>query len=178
LHNNYENNIAKEARMNIKRFFMITLLLICTALIFANGQKEPNNGRRDELAQLIESKEKLTLTGTLTIKNRIMPELHAGTTTYLLAVPRFAAYRLGIEDGEEVTVEGVLLKAKAACPMKFLEEGDEVFFVTRAIVKGKEYDLKEEFGNCGFPGKGGRLNRSSQKHPGPGPHYGWDNFFE
>jgi hypothetical protein len=164
--------------MNTKRFFMITLLLICTAFIFANGQKEPNNGHRDEFAQLIESKEKLTMTGKLSIKNRIMPELHAGTTTYFLAVPRFAAYRLGIEEGEEVTVEGVLLKVKAKCPMRFLNEGDEVFFVTRAIVKGKEYDLKEEFGGCGFPGKGGRWDRSSRKQPGPRPHYGWDNFFE
>jgi hypothetical protein len=164
--------------METKRFFMITLLLICTAFIFANGQKESTCERRDYLDKLIESKEKITITGRLIITNRILPELQSGTITYLLAVPRFAAYDLDIEDGEEITVEGVLLKAKAECPMRFLDEGDEVFFVTKAIVKGKEYDLKEKFDGCGYPGKGERGGRAFRGLQGHRPHHGWSNFFE
>ncbi|MBN1696877.1 MAG: hypothetical protein JW881_05135 [Spirochaetales bacterium] len=164
--------------MKIKKLFLITILLVSTGFIFANGQNESNNPRRERWENLIESKEKITVTGALVIKNRIMPELNTGTAVYLLAVPRFAVLQLEIKDGEQVTVEGVLLKANGECPMNTLEEGEEIFVVTRAIVKGKEYDLKEAFGGTDFPRRGGPGGKNPGRHPGHFPQRGDGSCFE
>ena len=167
--------------MRIKNMVAILLMLGLTVALFAYGQGEENGkmyGQRqdheksnEEFRNLIESKEKISLTGELSIKNRVLPELKVGNEVYKLMVPRFCMVNLEVDEGTEVLLEGVILKVKKDVNIRILNEGDKVFLVTKAIINGEEYNPEEESEECTGPHNSmGRKGFNRKGHHGQGGH--------
>ncbi len=113
---------------------VLVMLVLAVATAYANGQADT----------VLEKKESVTLTGKVTVSNRMMPELAANGKTYLLLVPRFLPIELNVKDGDEVTVTGsvVSVKDSAALPSYCrIATADNLVSVDKATINGKEYDL-------------------------------------
>lgn len=167
--------------MTVKKMLLTLLILGFTMSLFAYGQRDEYGKRSEELKNLIDSKEKITLTGEVIISNRVLPELKVGNDVYKLMVPRYCLAKPDITDNKEVTVEGVLLKVKQGVHTKFLNEGDEVFFVTKAMIDGEEFTPEQGYAQCqdSCQGrKGGRMGHHYQGHYGPGFHESPLDLFE
>ncbi|MBN2532220.1 MAG: hypothetical protein JXB88_04980 [Spirochaetales bacterium] len=159
--------------MTGKRTLFVLLILGLTISLFGYGQWDGSGTGNQEFKNFIESREKITLTGRIIISNRVFPELNAGDDTYKLMVPRYCLADTDITDNMEVTVEGVKLKVKQGVQTRFLNEGDEVLFVTKAVINGKEYNPEQGFKQCQEPnqGKWGRMNHHYKGNRGTGPGF-------
>jgi len=85
--------------------------------------------------------EEITVEGVLNIDDDFFPTITKNGTTYLLhANYRYvSALGLKIEDGEQVTVEGVVMPY--ADDRLGLEDNEKVLRVTKAVVDGETYEL-------------------------------------
>ncbi|MBN2440531.1 MAG: hypothetical protein JXJ04_04280 [Spirochaetales bacterium] len=163
--------------MTMKKMLLVMLMIGLTLSVFAQGQQGEYGKRHDEIEQLIESKEKVSLTGELIIANRIFPELKVGTEVYKLMVPRFYLSNLTIDEGNQVTIEGVILTVKKDVTTRRFNPGEKVLFVEKALINGEE--LKFERGSEKCDGSRGNWGKRGQRHPhmgcrgdrpvGPGP---------
>ncbi len=122
----------------------LALTLVLATAAFAGGQKEPVPGSTAPAAPAARppfaSGEKLTLTGTLSLTGEWHPVLLSGGKEYELMVPRFLAANLDVKDGEQVSVEGYVVQGMRRGGQ---DDDDIDLFVTKATIKGKEYDLSQ-----------------------------------
>ena len=125
------------------RIVMAALVLLTAATgLFASGQKEPVE--REPYGPTL-SKEEMTVSGKVYFENRMHPELKTADQEYELLVPRYLAYQIDLEEGEEIAVSGFKALDMACCDE---EAGDEVhLWVTKATIRGEEYDLENELGS-------------------------------
>ena len=134
---------------------VLALSLALAASAFASGEKEAAPapgaaaGRPPFAAQ---AGEKLTLTGTLALDGLWHPVLKSGGKEYVLMVPRYLTANLDVKEGEQVSVEGYTVTGAP----RGVEEGDIALFVTKATIKGKEYDLSQSRGPMMGGARGGR----------------------
>lgn len=162
----------------------LALLLALAGAAFANGQKEPPRAQAGNgpaatrpLAPWA-SGDKLSLTGTLTLEGEWHPVLKSGGKEYELMVPRYLTWNLDVKEGEQISVEGYVVQG-----MHRRVQGDDndielsgaegaFLLVTKATIKGKDYDLSQSRGPMmgmggtrGGPGRGGR---GGNRGGGPG----------
>lgn len=162
--------------MNAKKIIILLLIAgVAAAGAFASGNKEDKSEAarpdwrrmpRGDAPEL--SAETITVTGQLYFENRMHPELKSGKDEYELLVPRFYAYELDLEEGQTVTIEGYTVEGMPCCEDE--EEEELHIWVTKAVIDGQEYDLKDgpRWGMMG-PGMG---PRGGMMGPGRRPH-GW-----
>ena len=166
---------------NLMVMFLVLGMLGLTLSLFAYGQGDESGkqyGQREEFEKrykefldLVESKEKVSLTGVLVINNRVIPELKAGNEVYKLMAPRFCPESIQVDEGTEVLLEGVFLTVKKDVHTRVLNGGEKVFFVTKAIIDGKEYTPEEDVDACRGPHKGPRRGGFTHMgHHRPGLH--------
>lgn len=130
-----------------KTGLIIFLLILGAAVVFANGNKED-----DVISGEVEL-EKTTITGNINFTGfNGDVQLIDGETTYYLIYPDYIDTDIDLDEGESVTVEGYLLPK-----MEEVEDINE-FVVTKAVIRGEEYDLEEEFGMFFEGGFGGPDN--------------------
>jgi hypothetical protein len=98
------------------------------------------------------SEETIAVTGPVYFRNRIHPELQSGGQEYDLLVPHVYAYELGLKDGQTITVEG----HKVTGMPRFEGEDAAVTYLwlTKAVIDGKEYDVKRYRGGRHRGGRG------------------------
>jgi hypothetical protein len=161
--------MRRRQQMTVKKMLLTLLILGFTMSLFAYGQRDEWGKRKEEFKNFLESKERIILTGKVFISNRVFPELKVGNDVYKLMVPRYCLADPDITDNKEVTVEGVLLKVKQGVHTRFLNEGDEVFFVTKAMIDGEEYIPEQGYEQCQGSCRG-RMGHHHQGHYGPGFH--------
>ena len=133
------------------RIFLVGPALLAVSMgLFASGQREPVE--REPFGPSL-SKEELTVSGKVYFENRMHPELKTADQEYELLVPRYLAYQIDLEDGEEIEVSGY---RALDMPCYGEEEEDEVhLWVTRATIRGEEYDLEDEqYGGRGMMSRG------------------------
>ncbi len=139
-----------------------TLLILVSALSFANGTKEDSTqgtwGRGNgttNTARPFEQGDLVTKTGTLKLVPNDHPELVTKDGTYELMYPYMYADDIKLTDGQEITVKGYDVPA-----YRDNNSGDEKHLrVTEATINGKEYKLDtDNFGPMGRMGRrmGGR----------------------
>jgi len=130
--------------MNSKKILLGLFLLLFGFSLFATGNREGYNNECQNFKDLIESKEKVVVTGKIYLENRILPEIYYGDEKYKIFAPPYHIRALELKDGEEVTVEGIFIKPPNNKGRKrFLKEDEEVLFVTKATINGKVYDLEK-----------------------------------
>ncbi len=114
---------------------VVVLALLVAAFSFAEGQPErqpvPPGATGD----------KVTVTGKVYLQNKLHPELASGSQQYLLLVPRRLTWNLDVKEGEQVTVEGY----KVPAPRVGSVANATYLQVTKATIKGKEYNLSDYF---------------------------------
>lgn len=138
------------------------MLVIVVMGAFANGQSDQAGAKGNRAG--FEKKEAVSLTGTVTLTNRMAIELLANGKTYFLLVPRHLAFEAGIKDGDTVSVSGNIVVAPNA-GSRFGKAGLEpLVLVDKATINGKEYDLKDYAGK----GRGGYGGRFGGRRGGPG----------
>ena len=126
-----------------KKILISALVMLALAgAAFASGQKEPVRppAQAAPLRAAVTG-EKLSLTGTLSLEGGMHPILKAGGKEYELLVPRFLTWNLDVKDGEQVSVEGYVVQGMPWHAQG--DEGDIDLAVTRATIKGKDYDLSQ-----------------------------------
>lgn len=130
-------------------------LIALTGVAFASGQKDLTKpSAQPAVPGAPTSSEKLSLTGTLSLEGDFHPVLKAGDKEYELLVPRYLTWNLDVEEGEKVSVEGYVVQGM---PWRAAgDDGDIDLWVTKATVKGKEYDLTQYRGGMGAAMMGGR----------------------
>jgi hypothetical protein len=153
--------------MKMKKTLLVFLILGVTVSLFGYGQMDEYRKRSEDLNNLIESKEKVSLTGEVIVSNRVFPEFKTGTTVYKLIVPRYCLTDPDITDNKVVTVEGVILKVKQGVNTRLLKEGEEVLLITRAVIDGKEYNPEQGYGEYRGPCQDDDGNRQGWM----GPHH-------
>lgn len=131
--------------MNRKVFVSaLALLLALSAAAFANGKKEAPRAQAAGQAEAVvppwASGEKLTLTGTLSLEDGWQPVLASGGKEYELHIPRRMTLDIDVKDGDQVSVEGYVVKN---APSAAQGDADIDLFVTKATIGGKEYDLSQ-----------------------------------
>ncbi|MCX7040353.1 MAG: hypothetical protein NT005_14615, partial [Spirochaetes bacterium] len=136
-----------------KKILISTLAMLALAgAAFASGQKEPAQPSAQAAAQkaapaVPSTSEKLSLTGTLSLEGNFHPVLKAGDKEYELLVPRYLTWNLDVKEGEKVSVEGYVVQGM---PWRTSgDDGDVDLMVTKATIKGKEYDLSQYRGGMG-----------------------------
>lgn len=94
----------------MKRYAVLVLMMVSAAALFANGSAEATDGgipfRGREVGTALTG-ETVELTGTVAVVDG-HPVLEADGETYVLGTPRAGWYADEIEEGMELTVEGVL----------------------------------------------------------------------
>ena len=112
-----------------------TLLILVSALSFANGTKEDSTQR-----------DLITKTGTLKLVPNDHPELVTKDGTYELMYPYMYADDIKLTDGQKITVKGYDVPA-----YRDNNSGDDKhLMVTEATINGKEYKLDtHNFGPMG-----------------------------
>lgn len=130
-------------KRNTMILIAVVMLLTGIGAAFASGNKDTAEvpyGRGPQWN--IASNDKVTLTGTVTVSNKLHPELKVGSKLYYLMVPRYYLDDIEVKDGTSVTVEGFV-----ATGVPMLNEKDEAVLVTKATIDGKEYDLERGYGH-------------------------------
>jgi len=149
-----------------------TLLIMVSALSFANGNKEnsdqrswgPGNGSMGQngttnTARPFEQGEELTITGTLKLVANGHPELVTKDGTYELMYPYMYADDLKLKDGQKITVKGY---DTPAYRWNNGSKDEKYLMVTEATIDGKNYKL--DSGNFGPMGKmSGRKGRGNSR---------------
>lgn len=118
------------------------LLIGVGTMVFASGQNEGTFGP-PFVAPSSGTHSVITVTGTVSVTNRIHPVLQSGSTDYELLVPPFAVYDSGVKDGQSITVKGYTVDASQVGPWLRYNDGTSggtYFFVTAATINGKEYN--------------------------------------
>jgi len=144
--------------MNLKRKIIslaLCLFVIAAIGVFAKGQGDN-----------FTKKEAVTLTGAITINNRMFPELAVSDKTYLLLVPRFLVFKLDIKDGDQITVAGNVVEPKDNTGPQLKNLNGIKVLVEKATINGKEYNLKDYAHKWPRGGMRGGMMR--------GPGYGRD----
>ena len=134
----------------MKRFFdfLAVLLLFGAVAASAAGDPEANaqlgpRGQRgfrtyDDCCVEDWDAETISITGTVELKTDDHPELVTSDGTYELMYPYYLSEGIEVENGDIITVEGILM------PGLRFEDGDENHLrVTKAIIGDKEYDLAD-----------------------------------
>ena len=95
-----------------KKILISTLAMLALAgAAFASGQKEPAQLSAQAAAPaVLQTSEKISLTGTLLLEDNFHPVLRAGDKEYELLVPRFLTGNLDVKEGEKVSVEGYVVQ--------------------------------------------------------------------
>lgn len=139
-----------------KKILISTLVMLALAgAAFAGGQKEPAQPPAQTApAAAPATEEKLSLTGTLSLGDSRHPILKAGGKEYELLVPRYLTWNLDVKDGEQVSVEGYVVRGMPRRAQG--DDGDIDLWVTKATIKGKEYDFSEDRGRMAGARMGGR----------------------
>ncbi len=108
----------------------------------------------------------ISITGTVELKTDDHPELVPSDGTYELMYPYYLSDGIEVEDGDTITVEGILM------PGPRYEDGDEKHLrVTKAIIDGKEYDLADVAdGGRWAPMGGGMHGHHPSRGGGMVPH--------
>ncbi len=141
-----------------------TLLILVSALTFANGTKEdstrgtwgPGNG---PMAQNETTGTLLTLQGTLKLVAGDHPQIVTKDGTYELMYPYMYADGIKLKDGEQITVKGY---DAPAYRWNNSSEDEKHLMVTEATIGGKEYKLdRDNFGPMGR--RGGRMGGRSPR---------------
>jgi hypothetical protein len=123
---------------------VFVLVLAAAAFTLAEGQSE-SGAQRYGAAGL----EQVKVSGKLSLEDRMHPELESGGKTYELMVPWFLTRQIELQEGEQVTVEGYQVPG----PRWESGEGDEIHVrVTKAVIRGKEYDVDRLIGSGMGPG--------------------------
>jgi hypothetical protein len=152
-----------------KGFLIMVLSALLTFGAFGEGQADKNG--KQPFANNFEGKTLTTITGQLFSDNKVFPELNYEGKTVRVMVPRGLLGRIDLSEGEQVTVEGYLLKAGVdKLPPRLATDKGDYLFLTKATVKGKVYDLDKLRGEWGR-GPGGR--NGGMMRGGFGPC--WDN---
>lgn len=143
------------------------LFLTLGAAAFATGQREGTSQRAPGTAgaEKIES-----ITGNVYLANLIHPVLKSGSSEVELLVPRYAVYESGVKEGQNVTVKGYKVDASRLGPWHNFgnnQDNATYFFVTGAVIGGKEYNLADFRPGFGYGPRAGR-----GYGPGFGPGYG------
>jgi hypothetical protein len=168
-----------------KTISIAALVLMSSAALFANGNKEDQNnesygrgsqgGNRqaqdgqyygrgmmdecyDEDGNLIQLEE-ITAEGTLVLEEGTMPYLNTADGKVFIMVPPFALGDLELEGGEAVKVTGYDMPTD-----RWGNETDSVFMrVLTAEIDGEELDLDfDRIGRAHHGGKGGRPSRGGR----------------
>ena len=136
----------------LKKTTIITILMILVVSmgVFAEGQNERPTRVKPQI-----SEEEITLTGQIYLQNRIRPELKTGDKMYALLVPRIAALKLGIKDGEEITITGKIVEVVNPRSENQTSPFTPLLVIS-ATVNGKTYEVKDS-----MPQRGKRPGRSS-----------------
>ena len=149
----------------------LALMLVLAGVAFASGQKEPAQAPGSAQAPGTASAapcvqgEKLVLTGSLTLAGQRHPVLKSGGKEYELMIPRNLTWNLDVKDGEQVSVEGYVVQGMGR---RAQENDDDIdLLVTKATVKGKEYDLSQYRGQTMGMGRM-RGGRGGNRGWGPG----------
>jgi len=111
----------------MKKIIVLSLVLAAVAAtgVFANGTSESK--------ELAETWDTVTITGTVSFDDWPHPEITYRGTTYELIAPRFEAEDLEIKDGDEITIEGIVVERP---------ESDATYLkVVRAVIDGEEYNV-------------------------------------
>jgi hypothetical protein len=95
------------------------------------------------------SDEKVTLKGSISVTNKLHPELKSGNSTYLLMLPRYLLN--DVKEGDTVEVEGYKFsKDFVGSMMKnsqaSLPKDSEFIFVSKVTYNGKTVDVQNEKG--------------------------------
>jgi len=149
-----------------------TLLILVSALSFANGNKENSNERSGgsgygpmgqngtaNTARPFEQGEELTKTGTLKLVANGHPELVTKDGTYELMYPYMYADDITLKDGEQITVKGYNVPAYR---WNNGSKDEKHLMVTEATIDGKNYKLNNE--DLGSMGRmGGRMGRGHSR---------------
>jgi ABC-type glycerol-3-phosphate transport system substrate-binding protein len=131
-----------------KKILISTLVMLALAgAAFASGQKEPVQSPA-QAAPLTAAPtvEKLSLTGTLSLEDSWHPILKAAGKEYELMVPRYLTWNLDVKEGEQVSVEGYVVQGMPWRAQS--NDGDIDLMVTRATIKGEDYDLSQYRGQA------------------------------
>ena len=145
-----------------KKILITTLVMLALAgAAFASGQKEPVQSPA-QAAPLTAAPtgEKLSLTGTLSLEGSMHPILKAAGKDYELMVPRYLTWNLDLKEGEQVSVEGYVVQGM---PRRADSDDDDIdLMVTKATIKGKDYDLSQYRGQ----GRGAMMGRAGAECDG------------
>jgi hypothetical protein len=117
---------------------------------FAEGQSEdPSSqfgpGRR---SSELHAREEVTLTGQVYFEDLDFPVLKTAEKEYGLMVPRFYTYDIDIEEGQTITVEGLL--GPEDMPGGRFTDTDSIeshVMVTKAIIGGEEFEIDTRYGS-------------------------------
>lgn len=125
----------------MKKTALITILIILSvSMAFANGNKDNATTGEIEL-------EKITVTGPINFTGfRGEVSIEEGGITYYLMYPHHIDTDIDLSEGESVTVEGYLFET---------DDTQKILHVTKAVIRGEEYDLEKEFGYGFMGGQGG-----------------------
>ena len=159
------------------------LLIGMGTMAFASGQNESASGP-PFLAPPSGANSVVTLTGTVSVTNRIHPVLASGSTSYELLVPPFAVYDSGVKDGQSITVKGYTVDPSQLGPRFNYYDGGSTnvtyFVVTAATMNGKDYNPWAAGSRYGYgpryghgsgygPGFGYGPGRGADRSYAPGP---------
>jgi len=134
---------------NNKRIISFILAIMVVAAFGAFAQGFGDN---------LDKKEAVTLTGALTLNNRMFPELTANGKVYILLVPRSFSRKLKLKDGDSITVSGNIVEPNASAKHPQFDNllGTKVL-VEKATINGKEINMKD------FADKDGKNPRDGKK---------------
>ena len=141
----------------MKRILMVTLLVLCTAvLIFAQGIRSQQEARDQEAkpqpqaARAEQAMERKTVTGNLTLV-RGMIAIKSDDMTYLLpGLIRYAGFIEELKDGALVKIEGMVRAQKA-------DAKTVVLIPAKLTLGNKDYDI-------GMPMRRARMQQQNQQH--------------
>jgi hypothetical protein len=145
-----------------KKILITTLVMLALAgAAFASGQKEPVQSPAQAAPfTAAPTGEKLSLTGTLSLEGSMHPILKAAGKDYALMVPRYLTWNLDVKEGEQVSVEGYVVQGMPRRANS--DDGDIDLMVTKATIKGKDYDLSQYRGQ----GRGAMMGRGGAECDG------------
>lgn len=142
---------------NTTLLIIIITLVFSAASLFAAGELEEGQFPYNRQFQ----EEKITVTGEVEFENDMHPVIKSGGKEYELMVPMYISYNSGVEEGETITVEGFVVPGP---PVEPVEENEVHLQLTKAIVKGEEYDLTR----LAYGGPGNMYGYRAQGQYSPG----------
>lgn len=149
-------------------FIVLMIAVTSTGLLFARGTTETEPATIYSQWGITEDTDTTQVTGTLTVENRIFPELKSGGNTWKLIYPRPFNFELDVTDGQRITVEGY--ETEDPHPKMVTGNENDVFLlVTKAVIDGEEYSLDDfDAPRSAMLGRTGRGGSFKGRNPGRG----------